>query len=431
MTKHTNVPGTTLDFELRSADVTTYNIPADNLGMLLRKLKALKKRIDKLGLGEDTLTWTAGDSFPVNKKSALGRDYVITYTPITVSTVGDIALPGGWHLVAVLDHSSGTDTPIILSVPGEELPHEYRAAGPDCDHCKSKRRRNTTIIIRDEQPAAHADHYKQIGSTCVADYLGHKDAHAIASGFQYLAEFIAGMADEEGMFYRRPKGAWELDHCLSFVSACIRKRGWAPRSAGGYATADEAWEWFDRDFQPYTPKKSPTVYPPTVEAVDTELTTKAIEWLQAEDPAKAKSDYIYNIQTIARAPVVTRKTIGLAASIIGSYKKNVERELRYAAERKAKSEANGGRESEWVGEEKERLRKLEILVLGTYETEGDYGLSTRVVFKNAIGDDFVWFASGSVELEAGESYLVDATVKRHNEFKGNKQTQVNRLRVVG
>ncbi len=416
---------------MNHANVSTFNIPADNLAPLLRKLNAMKKRIGKLGLADETLTWNAGEVFPVTKKSNLGREYIINYTPMTISTVGDIALPGGWHLVAVLDHSSGTATPIILSVPGEELPVEYRAAGPNCDHCKSRRRRNTTIIIRDEQPAAHADHYKQIGSTCVADYLGHKDAHAIASAFQYLAEFVAGLADEDGMFYRRPKGAWDTDKCLEFVSACIRARGWAPRSAGGYATADEAWEWFERDFQSYSTKDSGTVYPPTVEAGDTELATKAIAWLQAENPADAKSDYIYNIQTIARAPIVTRKTIGLAASIIGSYKKNVERELRYAVERKAKADANGGYVSKWVGSEKERLRKLAITVLGTYETEGEYGLSTRVVFKDEAGNDFVWFASGATELDQGENYLVDATVKRHNEFKGNKQTQVNRLRVVG
>ena len=140
---------------------------------------------------------------------------------------------------------------------------------------------------------------------------------------------------------------------------------------------------------------------------------------------------MYNIQTIAKTQGVTAKTIGLAASIIGTYKRQVERDIRYAAKKKAEQAANGDQPSEWVGEVKERLRKLEIKVFGTYETEGDYGMTTRVVFKDTTGNDFIWFASGSVELEQGEGYLVDATVKKHNEFRGVKQTQVNRVRVVG
>jgi hypothetical protein len=409
------------------ANVHTFNIPRENIPALERKLKALAKRANKLELGE-VLKWTLGDTFEVLKQSSSGRKSIITYTSITITIAGDVVLPGGWHLVGVLDHTSA-DTPIILSVPGEELPVGFRTAGPDCNHCHQKRRRNTTIVIRDEQPAAHADHYKQIGSTCIADYLGHKSALDIAKGYQYIGDFIAGLKDEdESGFYRVQPSVWELADCLAFTAAIVRLDGWAPRSNPvGTPTADIAWSWFERNFQPIVTKRDGTIYAPEVLAEDTELAAKATAWLLDKKTSEG-SDYIYNVQTIARGGRVTTKTIGLAASIIGSYKRDVERQLRYAAERKAK---NNGHVSEWVGAEKERLRKLTITVLGTYETEGNYGLSTRVVFQDEKHNDFIWFASGSVELKQGESYIVDATVKRHNEFKGNKQTQVNRVRVVG
>lgn len=414
---------------MTTANVHTFDIPSANLDGLLRKLKALEKRAAKLGV-DDALTWSSGESFTVEKVLASGRKTITHYTPVTLTVSGDIKLPGGWYLVSVLDHTSA-DTPIILSVPGEELPVEYRAAGPDCDHCKMDRRRNKTIVIRSgEPPCGGMDEYKQIGSTCIADYLGHKSALDIASSYETISDFISGLSDEDSDFRRVTPSAWELADCLAFVAACVRLDGWTPRSNPvGNPTADQAWSWFLRDFRPIHIKRG-KVYPPEITDKDTELASKALQWLDVQDPAWAKSDYFYNIQTIAKASTVTKKTIGLAASIIGTYKLQVEHELRYAAERKAKA-ANGEHVSQWVGTEKERLRKLGITVLGTYETEGDYGLSTRVVFQDEFGNDFVWFASGSVELEQGSSYIVDATVKRHNEFKGTKQTQVNRVAVVG
>lgn len=407
---------------MKNANVHTFDIPRENLSALDAKLKRLAKKADKLGLGE-LVKWTRGETFSVTKKIANGRKRVIDYTKVELVIGGDVILPGGWNLVAVLDHKSA-DTPIILSVPGEELPVEYRTAGPNCDHCKNNRRRNTTIVVRDDE-----GDYKQIGSTCIADYLGHKSALEIATACASLFEFIGALGDSEDGFYgSRAPEVWELADCLAFVAAIVRLGGWAPRSnpGGGTPTADTAWMWFSVGFKPLKMDKG-TIYPPEVLDEDVELAAKASAWLLAKDPTKG-SDYIYNVQTIARAGRVTGKTIGLAASIIGSYKRDVERELRYAAERKAKS---NGHVSEFVGELKERLRKLNITVLGTFETEGAYGLTTRVSFHDAEHNEFIWFASGSTELKQGESYLVDATVKRHNEYRGSKQTQVNRVRVVG
>ncbi|MCP4878347.1 MAG: hypothetical protein GY896_23075 [Gammaproteobacteria bacterium] len=397
-----------------------FNIPTENLAALLSDLQKLSKRAAKLGL-EDALTWSAGDTFQVEKVIARGHKKIREYTPITVNLVGDIKLPGGWHLVATLDHRSA-ETPIILSVPGEELPTKYRSTGPDCNHCKLDRRRNDTFVIRDEQ-----GEYKQVGRTCIADYLGHKDALNIARAYQYLAQFVGSLRDEDSGYYRSAPSIWALDDCLAFTAALVRLDGWAPRSAGtdGAATADQAWNWFLQNFEPIKTKRG-SIHPPEVIEKDTELAAKALAWLDVQDPTKAKSDYLYNVQAITKAGTVTRRTIGLAASIIGTYKRVVERELRYARERKEKY---NGKPSEWVGEVKKRIKGLEIEVFGTYEAQGDYGVYTRVVFKDAEGNEFVWFASGYTDLEAGQKYIIDATVKKHNEFKGKKQTQVNRVTV--
>lgn len=396
-----------------------FKIPSSNLSALEKDLSKLNKRARKLGL--DVLSWEYGERFTVEKgANDDGRKRLIEYVPVTINLDGDIKLPGGWHLVAALDHRSA-DTPIILPVPGEELPKRFRSSGPNCNHCKLDRRRNDTFVIRDE-----GGEYKQVGRTCIADYLGHKDALNIARAYQFVSSFVESLRDEDSGYYRAVPSIWNLESCLEFVAALVREDGWTPRSGNfGCATADNAWSWFVDDFQPVRTKRG-LIHPPEVTDKDKELAAKARAWLDVQDPTKAKSDYIYNIQAIVKAGQVTRRTIGLAASIIGTYKRQVERDLRYAHERKEKE---NGRPSEWVGEVKKRIKGLEIEVFGTYETEGDYGLYTRVVFKDSEGNEFVWFASGSTDLEQGRKYKVDATVKKHNEFKGKKQTQVNRVTV--
>jgi hypothetical protein len=412
-----------LDFEnqydVLEPEDNTIKIPRANLAALIRDLTKLKKRAEKLGLA-DALSWELGEAFLVDGKNKAGRKIKVEYVPVTVNLANEIKLPGGWHLVAALDHRSA-DTPIILPVPGEELPVRFRSSGPDCNHCKLDRRRNDTFVIRDER-----GEYKQVGRTCIADYLGHKDALNIARAYQFVSQFVDKLRDEDSEYYgNRAPSIWDLKDCLEFVAALVREDGWTPRSAYGTSTATQAWGWLLQNFKPVRTQKG-LVYAPDVIDKDKELAARALDWLDVQDPTKAKSDYIYNIQAIAKAGQVTQRTIGLAASIIGTYKRQVERDLKYARERKEKE---NGRPSEWVGEVKKRIKGLEIEVLGAYETEGDYGLYTRVVFKDAEGNDFVWFASGSTDLEQGRKYKVDATVKKHNEFKGSKQTQVNRVTV--
>lgn len=410
-----------------TATTETFDIPSSNFAKLEAELKRLRKKGLKLKLGT-VIEWTRGASFEREIERVYpsnGRTYkvTVTYIPVTVTVHGDVVLPGGWHLVAALDHRSA-ETPIIRAVPGEELPHEFRERGPDCDHCETKRKRYDTFVIRNDE-----GDYKTVGRTCIADYLGHKDALTIADFYSSLGAIFRGGDGEEDEWleerYGRPDAHWELVSCIAFVGAIIHEHGWSPRSLrDGNATADVAWGWFQRGFQPETFTNSygvkVTVAPPDITEREEELAAKALAWLEGQE---AKSDYIYNCKAIASAGYVTQRTIGIAASIAASYKKAVERDLEY----KRRNEARG--DSEHVGELKERLRGLKITVLGTFETEGDYGLTTRVKFTDENDNDFIWWASGDTELEPGKSYVVDATVKRHGEYKGRKVTTVNRVTI--
>jgi hypothetical protein len=46
------------------------------------------------------------------------------------------------------------------------------------------------------------------------------------------------------------------------------------------------------------------------------------------------------------------------------------------------------------------------------------------------GDNVItWFTSSNVTAEEGAEYLLSATIKSHNEYKGEKQTIITRAKV--
>jgi hypothetical protein len=405
---------------------TTVNIPTANVARLVKKFSQMNKRAAKIGI-ENAIRYTLDNNrlFEVTRHTERGTAYQLPMTPVIVAMRDDIVLPGGWRLVAALDHrgqvaEDGTFVgPIVNAVPGQEIPASYRQAKATCDHCSTKRNRVDTFVVRNVD-----GEYAQVGRQCIADFLGSKDALTIAKEAAHLMAFIIGLNDEEGMYSRYTPTAWVLVEMLTTVAAIIRNSGWVPRSQRetAYPTADNAWAWFETHFAPIHHKNPSSVEYPPVETDDDAVTAQnAIAWVLAESP---RNDFIHNLQSIARVGFVSQKTAGFAASIVSSYKKSVERELRYAAERKA---ADACHVSAFVGTEGERVRALSINILGTFESEGQYGLMTRVVFQDADGNDFVWFASGATRFAQGESYTVSLTVKRHNEWRGRKQTQVNRM----
>ena len=83
--------------------------------------------------------------------------------------------------------------------------------------------------------------------------------------------------------------------------------------------------------------------------------------------------------------------------------------------------------SEWVGEVKERLRGLEVVLTGARACSTYYGESTLYTFD--YGDNkMIWFTSScpKVDMVVGNSYLLTGTVKKHDEREGVKQTQLSR-----
>lgn len=86
-----------------------------------------------------------------------------------------------------------------------------------------------------------------------------------------------------------------------------------------------------------------------------------------------------------------------------------------------------GRASEYVGKIKERI-EFEAEVTGVYGTEGFYGHTDIVRFKDADNNQFTWFASDYTNLERGDRMSIKGTVKKHEDYRDVKQTVLTRCK---
>lgn len=90
----------------------------------------------------------------------------------------------------------------------------------------------------------------------------------------------------------------------------------------------------------------------------------------------------------------------------------------------------GDTNSKHIGKEGDRLRDIKATVSFVSVRETDYGLSTIIKFLDEKGNILVWFASKRIDLMMNQTVFLTGTVKKHDEFKGKKQTLLARCRII-
>lgn len=396
--------------EKMKEDVATWKVPD-----VERKIDALNRRARKLGLPGVTIE--KGEEFTADHEvncHCCGGLRTDSWTPVTVS--GEAVWIDGWQLVAVLDHGVA-EKPIVRGMPGAELPERYRDAKPDCDHCGYDRRRKDTFVLEKD------GEFKQVGRTCLGDYLGENTAQAIVAYAAWISQvgraiFDSGIqpSEERG----REEVRWDLVGFLTYTAAEIKENGWVSRSQ----VKDEAVEGLSTADCILTTLFSKTYREELKRQLTDEMRKEAEAAVTWAATVEADNDYLHNIKVLAEAGWTNTRNAGFAASILPAHRRTMDREAeaRLAAEQSAKAG--------FFGEIGKRVRDIVVTVASLREISGNYGPTTIVGMRTSEGHDLKWFASGCPNLDREESYHVDLTVKGHEVYQGAMQTRVNRVRVL-
>jgi hypothetical protein len=161
----------------------------------------------------------------------------------------------------------------------------------------------------------------------------------------------------------------------------------------------------------------PTTPPPAV-----------VEWIASLEsrPEESCTDYENAVVLLSKTGYVTDETWGLACSIYHAW---VKTRTVTPAEQAKPAEASGA----YYGTIGERYdipdcQCYEHKSLGTNEEHPEWGERFLIKFTAATGEELVWFASsgGKFDPQIGGTYNVRATVFKHEDYNGRRQTIIQR-----
>lgn len=403
----------------------TVTFPAGRQAEAVERLAKLAKYAAKLGVPAPA--YTISESFPVIKHEVRPdgseRSYTTICRTITIE-VAPIVLPGGWTLLGTIHPTPEGN--IVGAVPGKVIPSLYRERdGRTCDYCNTLRNRNETHIVQSEDGTI-----KQVGSTCVRDFLGGVSPEIVARCLSWAREIGSFASDFEGSFGGSYVESPDLLDTLTIAAFFVRSLGWVSGKDAQFddrktSTAAQVSWWRRPVIDKYDRERRAEFVAKFGKPTEADKATAeaAIAWsfdTFAGDEQTPENDYFANLRVIVRLGYVQPKFHGFAVSIVSAY-------LRAQDQLKAKARKA---DSQYVGEVGKRQVFEGLTVEGARAYESQFGVSTRIEFIDANGNVLVWWASNAPSVVVGEKLTVKATVKKQEEYKGCKQTTVTRATIL-
>lgn len=412
-------------------------VPEVRLPELIEKLSKVNKQAAKIGVPAFVIEKTGVTKEEVIKvtRDAAGKEVKHTATFIELKLTGEIPrLPGGFELLGVISFEESL--PIIRTVPEKVVPVNQRERGPICDHCSVLRKRNETFVVQSE-----AGVVKTVGRQCLADFLGLSAyaPEALLEVLSFLRDWLEG---EEGEYNEPGEGGSygelriPVEEIIEIAGACIDAFGWVSkgREQAAYgaviATSSDVQRYL------YPPQIMTAAYAEFAEKVTAKRTAELKAEVQAAlawaKPLRGNmSDYLNNLGTIACLESIGARgrNMGITVSLIAAYRR--EQDKLRDQERKVRNAGHFGT----IGKRETFTLKL----VTCRAIEGNYGTTFRTEFETPEGFTAVWWASYDPTEEhcsgaatdppwvKGEPYEAKATVKKHDEWKGLKQTLLSRV----
>ena len=242
------------------------------------------------------------------------------------------------------------------------------------------------------------------------DFLGTDKAIDIAQSAMMIS--LMHSIAESGEEYKEGKSNYtRLENYLSKVVYIINKHGWISNSKARTSDCASTSELANSLELSQSQLR--------LCDVDNQLVADSINWcsnLTDEEVENSEDVYLNNIRSIARIGIVSNRSSGFAASIITAYKNFLRKQESII--------------SEFIGKEKEKVT-MEVTLKNMIGFETMYGFSTIYIFEKD-GNILTWKTTSSVNIsksDIGSICKLTGTIKAHNIYKGNKQTELTRCKV--
>lgn len=365
---------------------TQYLIPERNFKAFEKTIERLSKKCLKHTGEEITMVVFGYEMIERSPGKFVKCFNVLMNTPKLVT--------GNWQFVATLDHSVNPEIGnLITSLVGSNVPLHYRSSH-SCDHCGINRFRKKTFLLSETTTGE----YKQVGSSCLQDFTKIDSVNAMAKAAELISEArshalaatqMSATDEQNGVRLRDYLAtvAMVVARYHQFVSASTSRRLNIPSTAS-LALAHTILH--EPDPQHYL------------------VADHTIEWALAlaDDPQAMQNDYLYNVNLLARTPIIPNRAVYLAASMVA------------AANRQ---ESN----SEHIGNPGEPITVC-ANITNVQERSGEYGPYVLIQACDEFGNRLTFTKPKNASFIVGETYRLSAVVNQHDTYKGTKSTRLNK-----
>lgn len=325
----------------------------------------------------------------------------VQVTAILVRIEGATVRAGPWSLIASMNEQAGTrrvrlfrQAPVLT---------DYLSEPMRCEHCNTNRARKRTFIVLHDVDGFS----RQVGHTCLHDYTGITLGQ-VAAG-THIQAYLNALEEKAEQWLDSPQYFERLPHrlqdVLTLACAAIRSNGWhRAKDVDGVSTASDV--------------RCALARPELLEVLDAdrEEAQRALAQAQAHYGPRVEfeNDFEARVHALLRTQQVLDREIGVAAWLAyrfgGAY---VEPTV-----------------SEHVGRPGMRIetnvRVSRIADLGVTK----YGPLEIITLTDEAGNQLVWKTGRRPrEMREGTVLAIKGTVKKHTEYRGVAQTEVNRVTV--
>lgn len=392
----------------------TITLAPEFVSAVTKRLEAANKRLDRAGM--ERIRWSVqqhevvlspGSRWGLMEVGEL-TDLVIDYPEIKTATHDFIG--------SMTQEEAG----VLTRLREDTDLGDWRPRESWCDHCGTNRKRHATYVVRDRETGE----YSQVGSSCLEGYLGVDPADLWILSYSPLKEDERRQRSEPRPESARPKA--DVRSALatalvvsgdgsSFISRSrandAYERGRTDKDISTYAAVRAALD--DLTSSADTARGNAEAIRREAEGRLEDVDAFIADVLASDD----ESEYMGNLKVLLSGESCEIYNLGTLVSAVAVYR------------RMHPAPVDESKVNEWLGQPGDKLKDLKASVERVRYTDGYYGRSTIVTMRTESGHELTWFANNSPDLVEGDKIdITGATVKKHDEYEGRKQTVVIRTK---
>lgn len=377
-----------------------------------------------------------------SKKTPKGEKYKRAIRVYTIKINGNIPEINDYEFVAKIQHTpQGNIINMSPKSTVEKLPDEYKTHSQRCDICKTDRERNDTFIIK----KVDTGELLCAGRNCLGKFMPLDTVKAFVEYSvrlqdlrNLLANYENNLFDTDDDYYGYGGGRGgrveylEKQEDVLFFCAVIYFQDnqhyvskTVAQNSDIQSTISKAMS-LKSDYENMNPKyadlrrdaiKTVNLYKADADKFATDVLT----WAQSYDFAKAAQEnpkmdaYFNNLQVLLKQPYIQPRNFGYFASLISLYLRELD---------KGRKRVETGA-VEYFGNVGEKFANITVeLVFSTF-FDSQYGTVWIQTMRDENNHMFV-YKGKYLGFNKGDWFKLSGTIKSHQEYKGVKQTIIQR-----